>query len=355
MQGVIYKVTNMVNGKIYIGQTINPKTRWRDHVRNAYFNYGEEYNTIFKRAIRKYGHEAFSFDIIFKIRIKGKTDTIRCKIKDIINKEEIRYIEFYDSANKSKGYNISNGGSGNKGVYPSEETRIKMSESQKNSWNDDRRKKISESMKGENNHMHGVSLSGSLNPMYGRSHSEGAKIKISEALKGRIGHKHSDETKKLLSDLNKGKPKSDLTKKKLRDYFTGRPNVKNRKEVWQFDLCGNYIATWEGITVAEKSLGITHISCCCRLARRESGGFQWRFKTDGIEPTILEYRKKPIPKKRKPSPYMKPIIQYSIDMEFIKEWSSLTEIESSLGFSRSNIRESIKKNGFSYGFKWNYK
>lgn len=55
-----YKVTNQVNGKIYIGFATNPKTRWRNHKRDA--DKGRGY--VFHAAIRKHGWDNFAFEVI---------------------------------------------------------------------------------------------------------------------------------------------------------------------------------------------------------------------------------------------------------------------------------------------------
>ena len=69
MMGYIYKHTNKKNGKVYIGKTLDkPEDRWRDHVNEA--NSGK-YNYRFHNAIRKYGEDAFSMEIIEKCSAKS--------------------------------------------------------------------------------------------------------------------------------------------------------------------------------------------------------------------------------------------------------------------------------------------
>ena len=110
----IYKITNMVNGKVYIGQSVNIEDRWRCHKSNM--NYKN--HTIYK-AMRKYGFENFKFEVIEE-----------CRQEDL-NNLEIYYIWYYNSymGNKNhNGYNETAGGGGSRGYIPSEETRKKISE-----------------------------------------------------------------------------------------------------------------------------------------------------------------------------------------------------------------------------------
>lgn len=94
MKGIIYKITNKVNGKSYIGQTrYTIEFRWNQHKH-------KRDNTYFHNAIRKYGIENFNIEILEE-----------CNIEDL-NSREIFYIAKYDTF--SNGYNLTIGGSGNR-------------------------------------------------------------------------------------------------------------------------------------------------------------------------------------------------------------------------------------------------
>ena len=94
MAWVIYKHTNIVNGKVYIGQTQNIDQRW------AYD--GHNYDPVFKfgKAIRKYGWHSFTHEIV--------EDNIGSQ--ELANEREIYWISYYDSY--KHGYNMTIGGSG---------------------------------------------------------------------------------------------------------------------------------------------------------------------------------------------------------------------------------------------------
>lgn len=96
MNGFIYKVTNKVNGKVYIGQTIQSiKDRWYRHCGKSGLSKAEM-NTHFKRAILKYGKESFNIEILEEV------DSSK------LDEREKYYIKLYDSYNS--GYNSTMGG-----------------------------------------------------------------------------------------------------------------------------------------------------------------------------------------------------------------------------------------------------
>lgn len=94
MKGIIYKITNKVNGKSYIGQTrYTIEFRWKQHQH-------KKDNTYFHNAIRKYGIENFTIEVLEE-----------CDIKDLSSRE-IFYIAKFDTF--ANGYNLTIGGDGNR-------------------------------------------------------------------------------------------------------------------------------------------------------------------------------------------------------------------------------------------------
>ena len=94
----IYCITNLVNGKKYIGQSLNIEKRWKDHKSN-YLNCK---NSSLYAAIRKYGINNFKFEILEE-----------CDAKEL-NSKEIYWISFYQTypPELNKGYNLTPGGEG---------------------------------------------------------------------------------------------------------------------------------------------------------------------------------------------------------------------------------------------------
>lgn len=91
----IYKFTNKINGKIYIGQSIDINARKRSHINDAYCQ-GKDSNCPFHQAIIKYGENGFNFEIIEE-----------CP-KELLNEREKYWIQYYNSYHN--GYNASPGG-----------------------------------------------------------------------------------------------------------------------------------------------------------------------------------------------------------------------------------------------------
>lgn len=88
----LYRITNIINGKIYIGQSIDPGSRWRAHRRDS-----ADPKVPIQYAINKYGNENFDFMIIAS-----------CKTQDAANELETILVIQYDSYNN--GYNATHGG-----------------------------------------------------------------------------------------------------------------------------------------------------------------------------------------------------------------------------------------------------
>lgn len=112
--GLIYKRTSP-SGKIYIGQTIHDESnRWKSHCRAAKSTSSSDYNSPLNRAIRKYGGENFSVEIL--------EDNIPT---ELLNEREQYYILLYNSNNLKIGYNLTIGGN-NKIVESKKDEILKL-------------------------------------------------------------------------------------------------------------------------------------------------------------------------------------------------------------------------------------
>ena len=106
--GYIYKITNNINGKIYIGQTrVTEPQRWQQHVWHAY-NDSDNDSLLLCRAIKKYGKENFTRTIV------EECDNW------FLNEREKYWINYFNSTNHEIGYNVVEGGEGHS-KYSNEE------------------------------------------------------------------------------------------------------------------------------------------------------------------------------------------------------------------------------------------
>lgn len=108
---VIYIHRNKINNKVYVGQTGQQvNQRWRNG--KGYAN-----NSLFYRAIEKYGWDNFDHDIVFTGLDKEQA-----------NRLEVEMISLFDSNNPDKGYNLTEGGQGTNGYHLTEEHKKHISE-----------------------------------------------------------------------------------------------------------------------------------------------------------------------------------------------------------------------------------
>lgn len=187
MYGYIYKTTNLITNKIYVGQKHS----------NVFL--GERYlgsGKKLKDSIAHYGKENFKAELIEEIDSEL-----------LMDEREIYWINFYNATNKNIGYNISEGGNVNRtfiggnnpfyGKHHSEETRKKMSENNSHYMlgkhlSEETKNKIRYKNKNKiisNETREKLSLNAKTNPNYGMK-----------------GKKVSDETKLKLSLSKLGKP-----------------------------------------------------------------------------------------------------------------------------------------------------
>lgn len=171
--GIIYEWRNKLDGKFYVGQTINPESRYKDHLK-------AKGDSLFHRAIRLHGIENFEYTVVATYEHETEQG-----LYDLLNEAEIERIKFRNSL-APNGYNVTHGGEGGNVLagYTQEQYEEFC-------------KKISERMKGKN--------AGEKNPM---KNPETVK-KMADAKRGKPSHMkgkhHSDDVRKKCGAKNKGK------------------------------------------------------------------------------------------------------------------------------------------------------
>lgn len=217
MFGIIYKITNVLNGKIYIGQTTKTlNRRWVEHCWES----KHDSKVLFHCAIQKYGKENFTVEQI----------DVACD-RDELDKKEIHWIKFYNSMNRDKGYNQESGGLRNKVV--SERVR----------------KIMSQKRQGEKNYM------------YGKHHTLEAREKIRQSKLGKIspmrGKKLSLESRLKISKSKIGKPSN--REKKVICIETGDIFESALKASLFIGKCKDLVKN------------------ACRGRCKTAGGYHWRY------------------------------------------------------------------------------
>lgn len=269
--GYIYKITNRISGKIYIGKTVqyDPIARWKGH--KYMFRQTKGGCPALRDAVKKYGIDAFTFEIL-----------IICFDEDC-DRWEIEYIKKFDCI-APNGYNILEGGQGGagfRGKTHSTETVGKIQASLKK-WYDDPEyiERLRENAKKQ--------MANVDRKEFGKKISESENFKKAKT-EGRVGGRaHKD-----------GKP-SEETKDKIRQgvlkYYEekGEGNacnigkhreimakVKGRK-VDQFDNDGKFIKTYISIAEAARETKVAKagIQFVLRGQHKTAGGFIWKQHVD---------------------------------------------------------------------------
>lgn len=228
----VYKITNIVNGKLYFGQSSRPTERWTEHKRTT------KAPKLYA-AITKYGKESFEFKILCWCPDKAYADMVETKL-----------IEAHDT--RRVGYNICVGGEGlvagpdnpNYGRKQSAEHRAKIQQAREGFvLSVEARAKISASLRGRKRAPEIVAKQ--VAAMVNHQVSDETRRKISEANKGKnrseeykqrmssvkqghgVGRKLSEETKEKISAARKGMKFSEETRRKLSE--AAKTQHANRK------------------------------------------------------------------------------------------------------------------------------
>lgn len=298
--GEIYKVTNLINQKIYIGLTqVGVQNRWKRHINTAYSTTSKDYNEPFKKAIRKYGKDNFSIEVI---------DTAET-LEELKEKEKY-WIKQYNSCiydQSGWGYNATRGGDSPTQDYTCVKIkRVNIMTGQI----DEHYNSIAQAERKYHRGIREIFINNATtqipkgytwlkeqekynqNDMYFKFN-----IICQLDLQGKLIKYwlNCDQIEKELN-INISNIRSCLVGKRDKShqyqwcYYKNLPNkinkpyinqnsIKKQKQVAQYDLCNNLLHIWNSATQAANATNthISKISAVCNGKRKTSNGFKWKY------------------------------------------------------------------------------
>lgn len=254
--GYIYKITNILNNKAYIGQTkqADPNTRWKQHIRAIKYNNG---CPLLTSALKKHGVNKFKFEVI-----------IICLDEDVC-KFEKEYVRKCNTL-APNGYNAVDGGEPGgmfKGKHHSEESKAKISEKSTEYFKDPEIRRVN-----------GEKVSAGLKK------SEKWKKAIEEGRVGTVNMKNRENAEmteeikqKISNSLKKYHAENNNDEKYIKhsEIMTkaiGRP-------IKQYDKDGKFINEYPCIAEGARQTGLTrkNVQACVSGYSKSAGGFVWKY------------------------------------------------------------------------------
>lgn len=212
----IYKITNLINGKIYIGKSIDIQRRFRSHINESLDENKPSYHHTIHRAMRKYGSDNFSFDILEECA------------EDKLNEREMYWISFFDCCvldGSDKGYNMTRGGDGSSSLDVNKIREL---------WDNEL----------------------SINEIAERLHCD--RHAVSRHIKCYENFNEEENKRRKYSLISKHRGES----------------------INQYDLDGNFICQYESILDASEKTGVGYRTICSNIQGQSNsaGGFQWTYQ-----------------------------------------------------------------------------
>ena len=212
----IYKITNLINGKIYVGKSIDIQRRFRSHINESLDENKPSYHHAIHRAMRKYGSDNFSFDILEECT------------EDKLNEREIYWISFFDCCvldSSDKGYNMTRGGDGSSSLDVNKIRKL---------WDE------------------GLSINEIAEQLQCDRHT------VSEHVKCYENFNEEENKRRKYSLISRHRSKS----------------------IKQYNLDGDFICQYESILDASEKTGVGYRTICSNIQGQSSsaGGFQWTYQ-----------------------------------------------------------------------------
>ena len=351
--GIIYKYTNKINGKVYIGQTTNEKSRISNHKKARV----DKDCKRFHYAVKKYGYDSFTYEVLFNISCSNRQDLI-----NTLNIKESVAIKFFKSSDPNFGYNLTLGGSGRSGYHLSEETKQHLSKLNKGKKLPPRRKDWCENLS--------RSQKGKKRPPQSKESIEkriakirGLKRTPDQIARMRAGRKtpyttnpfwlHTSEIRKKVSIARKGMKFSDEHRKNLSKSHIGHIPTTT-KEVNMYSLDGKYIKSFSSLANAASEIGSSYslISACCNYKINSGGGYMWRECSD-IFPKGIDI----LPYTPPADTHSRPVEKLEFSGNILETFESAQAASYSIGRSRTYFNTLLSKFDIveEGGYFWRYK
>jgi len=221
--GLIYRATNLTNGKAYVGKTRKTlEYRWKRHL-------GQPLH-VFGKALAKYGPEAFQLEVIEVIAANTPE-----YLQELLNRSERKFIANFNTK-VPNGYNLTDGGEGGSGYKHTPEAHVKMHLAQLGNKKGVGRKKSPEEIEKMRQRWLGHKKSPET--------LEKMRLGMLGKPSARKGVKLSDETKEKIRQKRLGKHTSEETKAKLREAMKGNQFAKGT--VWTDERRAEVSARFKG-------------------------------------------------------------------------------------------------------------
>ncbi len=225
------------SGRRYVGISINPIRRW---------NNGKGYskNYIFYRAIKKYGWDNITHEILYENLTQEEAETIEAKL-----------IAQWKLTDRQYGYNLQEGG--HNGSFCKESRQLMSQRRKGNNYcegrvlDNDTKKRISDSLK-QYYETHRASF-------YGKHHTEESIAKLKS-------RKFSEQTKKRMSENH---------------YDCSGDKNPSAKPIRMYSMEGQLIKEYPYAKLAsqENNCDLSSIIKCCKGKAKSCGGYRWEYKT----------------------------------------------------------------------------
>lgn len=307
--GYIYKITNDINNKVYIGQTITTiADRWHGHMSAALNE--KRYKSALYNSMRKYGRDKFHIK-----EISSFTKITKEELINTLNIEEQKYIKQYQSLVTQNGYNLEKGGN-NKRVpgrkvhkYDLELNYICSYESCEEA--------------GRQNNIDGCTIYACCKHDY---HTAG----------GYIWSFNDEEPVNPYSEFPSFLKNMEIDmERKYKLYNLGW----NGERIFQYNAYGEIINVFSDLIDAKEKLNISYVDLRYNLS-----GENKKFKK-----SVLRYESIPF-NAYSTSPNLQPITLYDLQGNFVRNFETKADAETFLGCPSGEITKVLKRGGSCHNY-----